>query len=685
MLLAIALVLFASSTRVTEYQATADTSRPNILLIMTDDQRADTIEFMPRTRARIFDEGVTFPNAFATTPLCCPSRASIFTGLYAGHHGVRTNTDQLNSPTFAEGLHAAGYYTGLVGIKYLNSWSARSPGPEFDYWAVGQYTDPITGQSALNVNGEDVVEDGYLTYVYRDYALQFLDRAHDTSDPFMLVMATKAPHIPATPAPGDETLYTDLPLHRPPSFNEADVTDKPQWLRAQPLLTDKRIASIDHTRLTQIQSLNGVDIAVDDMLNRLDAQGKLDNTVVVFMSDNGYLWGEHRLDSKNKPYDEAMRIPMAIRYPPLTASRGDVQRIVANIDIAPTFYDLAGLPMPSPMDGRSLVPLLQGTTQWRTDLLLEGWEFPFNAVQTGRYIYIENPDNIDELYDLKLDPYQLTNQIKNPTYDATRTDLIGQLDRLKPASERHAKLYDDDDSIEFRYGRWQGVWDDRASSEGYRASGEVGQQISYRTAVTTEIGLLTYRGPDAGIASITIDGVRQSPVDLYAPTSEYGHTVWYRSLTNQAHTIVLAPTGQKHPSSFSTRIRFDAFVIAGETIEESAPSLIYTGWSTSTNVNAYQGTYRKSSRPNTSISFNFIGTRFTWLTTRGPKYGIAQVYIDGVLYDTVDLYFTRNQWRYGHSVSGLQARGHVVKITVTGTRNPASRANTIVFAGISRP
>ncbi|MGH7771670.1 MAG: sulfatase family protein, partial [Candidatus Binatia bacterium] len=377
--------------------------RPNFLIIVTDDQRYDTLgSFMPRTQARIFNEGVQFTKGYVTTPLCCPSRASILTGMYAHRSGVRVNSDSLQKTTFADRLHKAGYFTGLVG-KYLNSWDG-SPRPEFDFWAAfagggSRYFNP-----RLNVNGSWSERQGYMTYLLRDYALRFLNDAARKNQPFALIFAPNAPHagfdpaagvsppgVAPDPAPGDENLYKDLPPHRPPNYNEKDLSDKPKWLQSLPPLTPAQQKLLDTVRLSQLQALQSLDQAIGSIVSLLERLGKLDNTVIFYISDNGFFWGEHRLREKERPYEPSIRVPFALRYPKLVPKGRVEGRLVANIDIAPTIYHLAGLPIPVDVDGNSLMALLEQRGAWRDELLIEAWpgKVPYEAVHTGRYIYIE--------------------------------------------------------------------------------------------------------------------------------------------------------------------------------------------------------------------------------------------------------------------------------------------------------
>ena len=427
-------------------------SRPNILIILSDDQRYDTMDYMPRTMARIFKEGVAFPNAYVTTSLCCPSRSSILTGMYAHNHGVRLNTIPLEKETFVERLRKAGYYTGQVG-KYLNSWDG-SARPEFDFWVASPGGVARYFNQRLNVQGTWSVQPGYLTHVLRDYALDFLRRAVRQENPFVLLFSPNVPHYetggsndplqPPLPAPGDEELYQHLTLHRPPSWNTTDSPDKPRWYQSLRPLSPDVIARIDTFRQKQVQSLNGLDQAIESLLDELARQGKLDNTLVIYLSDNGHFWGEHRIPfGKNAVYEESSRVPFAVRYPTLIAKPRVEPRLVANIDIAPTIYELVGISIPPDVDGRSLVPLLGGTNppaSWREELLLEGWpppalakqgRGPHAAIHTGRYVYVETEGDRSELYDLTSDPHQLQNHVDNPAYARVISDLKPRLQRLR--------------------------------------------------------------------------------------------------------------------------------------------------------------------------------------------------------------------------------------------------------------
>ena len=416
--------LLTSCTGAGEYPFGIGDDRPNFIVILTDDQRYDTMEYMPKTQELIFDQGVTFSQGYVSSPLCGPSRANILTGMHTHNHGVLDNNGELEIGTFVEDLQANGYFTGLVG-KYINKWKG-DPRPEYDYWAsIFRDASPFYNPD-ININGEWHWQmDGYITDIFRDLVIDFVDQAAKKLRPFFLFFAPNAPHDPATPAIEDEGLYPDLPLHRPPSYNEEDFSDKPASITHKKRLTDESKERIDKFRRDQILTLVSLDRAIEAIINKLDEEGELDNTVIIYLSDNGKHWGEHRLDSKGSQYQESIRTPFALRYPPLVPEPYVDERLVGAVDITPTLYDLAKLPIPGNMDGESLVPMLAGKTWTRDKIYIEcypsrgHWEL----IHTGRYKYIETEGHISEFYDLAEDPYELENQINNPAYE----ELIAEL------------------------------------------------------------------------------------------------------------------------------------------------------------------------------------------------------------------------------------------------------------------
>jgi N-acetylglucosamine-6-sulfatase len=426
--------------------------RPNIVLIVTDDQRWDTIRSMPSVERLLGSGGITFTNAFVTTSLCCPSRASILTGQYSRHTGVYGGTDPKHGDarafrdgsTLATWLHDAGYETALVG-KYLNGYSFLPRGyipPGWDDWiAVNQRKEFLYYEYTLNQNGH-LVRFGerprdYSTTVLTKRALAFLRSAAETHSPFFLYFAPIAPHLPALPAPADTSYKAPL-FSPPPSFNEPRLSDKP-WAAEFPRMSTHQRQDVHYYRRRQLASLLAVDRSVAEIVATLSATQRLSDTVIVFTSDNGFLWGEHRLVGKIWPYEESIRVPLVVWAPWIqTQARAD-PHLVLNIDLAPTLAQLAGAQPTLPEDGRSLVPLLLDRgPPWRTSFIVEylgpfepGLPHPFEAIRTSRYLYVEyRARPWRELYDLRADPFELRNRAGIGSYSSVQADLILQLHRL---------------------------------------------------------------------------------------------------------------------------------------------------------------------------------------------------------------------------------------------------------------
>ena len=396
---------------------------------------------MPFVQRELVAKGVTFANAFVTNPQCCPSRVSILTGRYAHSTGVWSNVPPNGGfpafhddrSTIATWLHAAGYRTALVG-KYLNDYEAAAHRgyvpPGWDRWVAiaeenGHYYD-----YDLTVNGTLVhrghAPGDYSTDVLTREAVDFIKTARR---PFFLYFAPAAPHDPYIPAPPDTTACPDLAPYRPSSFGEDDVSDKPGFIRKLPW-SETEVEMADQTRLGQCRTLLDVDRSVERIVSALRATGALSSTLIVFTSDNGLLWGEHRLSYKSVPYEESIRVPMVMRYDPMTNSPRVEQRFVLNVDLAPTFAALAGLPH-RPLGGRSLVPLLRGeTVPWRVSFPLEhahgNERIPipdYCGVRTPRWMYAEYGTGAEELYDLTSDPWELENLASRPSLTTVRERL----------------------------------------------------------------------------------------------------------------------------------------------------------------------------------------------------------------------------------------------------------------------
>jgi arylsulfatase A-like enzyme len=419
--------------------AAQDRRQPSIVLILTDDQRADTMFAMPITRRLLGGHGITYRNAFVVNSICCPSRASILTGQYSHTTGVWSNRPRYggfaafsDKETIATRLQESGYTTGHVG-KYLNGYYGTYVPPGWDRWYAFSgkgpyrqrelYYDFFTNEDGrLDTVGHDF--DDYSTDVLAERAIEFI---HDTRGPLFLQFAPTAPHIPATPAEEDESKFQDLPPWRPPGYNEPDVSDKPKWVRDLRKLGPNVIPTI---RRRQLQSLQPVDRAVEGIVEALRETGRLDNTLIVFTSDNGYAWGEHRWKNKQTPYEHDIRVPMIVRYDRLIEEARTDDHFVLNVDLAPTFAALAGVPLPR-ADGRSLIPLFgKPFLQWRTDFLIEHREDEgelrvpsYCGIRNTRFTYVRYFTLEEELYDLVRDPYQLNNVVRDRRYSEALAEL----------------------------------------------------------------------------------------------------------------------------------------------------------------------------------------------------------------------------------------------------------------------
>ncbi len=431
--------------------------RPNIVLILTDDQSPDSLPHdpavMPEFQSMIQDPAdhwVTFPNTFLNTPLCCPSRASILTGRYSHHTGVRTNFDGQRldeSSNIATWLHGAGYHTGLVG-KYVNGYpygTGRYVPAGWDTWlakkqgrqetAYYRYTSIDQGFPVYHGDGPA----NYSTTVLQSATDSFIASA-PADRPFFLEVSTSAPHRPFTPAPQDVGAYGSMPVRAPPSMGERDVSDKPAWVRAMLPFGPGSRAAVNAMRRGSFESLIAVDRMVASVIAALRDRGALDNTVVVFMTDNGFSFGEHRWVGKTCEYDECIRTPFVVRYPGATPHVD--RHLVSNVDLAPTFAELAGVRPQTPVDGLSLVPLLRGdpSVPRRAGVLSEyvgddkvptWWE-----VRTADFAYVELATGERELYDLTgvvgpADPYEVDNRAGDPAYAQAEAALAAQLAQLR--------------------------------------------------------------------------------------------------------------------------------------------------------------------------------------------------------------------------------------------------------------
>ncbi|MBN1345228.1 MAG: sulfatase [Phycisphaerae bacterium] len=463
----IAAVLIALSLAHPEHARAEQTpprnDRPNILFILTDDQRWDAMSCMghPFLKTpqmdRLATEGARLANAFVTTSLCSPSRACFLTGMHAHRHGVRTNESidiRPDTPTFPQLLRQAGYETAFVGKWHMAR--KATPRPGFDYWlsflGQGKYEDP-----PLNENGRDFKAKGYITDLLTDYAVKWLDKPR--AKPFCLILSHKAVHGPFTPAQRHKGMYADVDIPKPASFDDT-YKAKPEWYRraliygarrnewrgAQGKPVPPELKPIawnprQKNMLDYDRALLAVDESVGKVLDALQTKGQLDNTVIVFAGDNGYFHGEHRRGDKRLIYEESMRIPFLIRYPKLIKPGTVIDQMTLNIDLAPTLLDLAGVPAPKTMQGRSMKPLLAGrkVDDWRKSFFYtyfqEAWVpgLPtMLAVRTADWKYARYPDleDLDELYDLSRDRIEMHNLVADPAAKPKLEEMRAELDRL---------------------------------------------------------------------------------------------------------------------------------------------------------------------------------------------------------------------------------------------------------------
>jgi len=422
----------------------AATKRPNVVFVLTDDLSWNLVRYMPNVE-RMRRRGLTFTRYFVTDSLCCPSRASIFSGRYPHDTGVFTNGGsdggfQLfyargeERSTFGTSLQGRGYDTGMMG-KYLNGYLPRTlyVPPGWGEWdgagnAYAEFNYNLNEDGRLVHYGQQPAD--YLTDVLANKGTAFINSAAAAHRPFALELATFAPHAPYTPAPRDAGDFPGLRAPRGPSFNRANL-NAPSWLRAKRPLTPIQIARIDTTFRLRAQAVQAVDHLIARIEATLRARGLSRSTYLVFSSDNGYHMGEHRLmPGKQTAFDSDIRVPLIVVGPGAPRGRTD-GRLVENIDLRPTFSRLGGGHVPRSVDGHSLVSLLQGrrVRSWRSGVLIEhhgpdldvtdpdrpgrgsGNPTSYEALRIKGGLYVEYRDGEREYYDLRRDPYERVNAI----------------------------------------------------------------------------------------------------------------------------------------------------------------------------------------------------------------------------------------------------------------------------------
>jgi N-acetylglucosamine-6-sulfatase len=438
--------------------------QPNIVLITTDDQNVNEMRWMPQTRALLGGPGATFSDSVSPHPLCCPARAMTLTGQYAQNNGVRSNFWPSggyykldNTNTLPVWLQDAGYETAFMG-KYLNEYGLLDPQdvpPGWDHWRSA-VDNGVYDYYAYAMNEDGRVHqytDTYQTEYYADETEDLVEQMSRDDQPFFLWQSHLAPHSACpsdysdqecwdspTPNMSYDNLFDDVPLpqRRVPSFNEADVSDKPKWISRPPLdKTEQRHLTELFQR--RIESLQSVDDAVARTLSALDEAGELDDTLVIFSSDNGYLLGEHRFSGKIVGYEPSLQVPLLMRGPGVPAGARSAET-VGTLDLAPTIADAAGAPPGLDVDGRSLLPIAAGEAKGWDTLLIQGGPrllrsgdaWIYRGVRTDRYTYMEYKRTGErELYDRRLDPYQLRNVAGEPRYAAAQAELRRRLRALE--------------------------------------------------------------------------------------------------------------------------------------------------------------------------------------------------------------------------------------------------------------
>jgi arylsulfatase A-like enzyme len=434
----------ASASAATSRPRPAADDRLNIVLILTDDQRLDDLAVMPNVDRLLGAQGVTFANTFTSTPLCCPSRATLLTGQTSEHTGVLDNEPPNggvqafdDDSTLATWLQDAGYRTSMVG-KYLNDYERlkrpfvppgwndwhgflpRTPRAFYDY-------DLYSNGHVVGYGGEP---DDYLTDVLASRAQEFVA---SSDRPFFLLFAPYAPHSPAVPGPGDEDRFQDEPPYRPLSYNMPATPGTPAG--RLPPMSPELVRLADEHRPLARASLLSVDRAVARIVEEVERLGELDNTVFIFTSDNGLLLGEHRIVGKIWPYEASIHVPLLIRVP-WRSERFVDDRLVSNLDLAPTVADLAGITPGLRTDGRSLVPLLrEQQTAWRNAVFMEFRGDtpnplvppPYDAIRTERYKFVRYNDGSRELFDLMVDPDELADLSRVPAAETIERTLEERL------------------------------------------------------------------------------------------------------------------------------------------------------------------------------------------------------------------------------------------------------------------
>jgi arylsulfatase A-like enzyme len=428
----------------------------NVIFIFSDDHRYDYMGFHERAPDfletpnldRMREEGAHIANAFVGTSLCSPSRASILTGQHAHRHGVVDNQRRVPDTThfFAETLQQNGYQTAFFGKWHMGRASAE-PRRGFDQWAAfrgqGDYFDPT-----LNINGNEQQFEGYNASIVTDQALQWL-KGRDSEEPFFMYLSHKNVHSPFRPHPKDEGRYGDAEMPRPQSMKNIrqNYRMKPDWVEEQRYgwhgvehMYHQGMASFDRRLRNYAESLYSLDREIGRVVDYLEESGKADDTLVIYMGDNGFMWGEHGLIDKRQMYAPSVRVPMLAWAPGFVDEGRTIDQMVQNIDVAPTFLDVADAEPVNKIDGRSFLPLLQEQpVDWRDSIIYEYyWEYNFPHTPTmfgirtdeWKYVFYYGLWDLNELYNVQRDPEEMDNMIRaRPALaDSLRNELFDRLE-----------------------------------------------------------------------------------------------------------------------------------------------------------------------------------------------------------------------------------------------------------------
>ena len=501
-------VLDSRRTTVDLAPVTGQRDRPNVLVMMMDDMRDDDLQFMPHVQRLIADQGVRFTNMFSPQPLCCPARASFFTGLLSHNHEVWSHKEPFgfrvfdDRETLPRWLHESGGYDTIFMGKYLNGYgrmrrldgssSLRYVPPGWTDWRgsvdhVHEEPDARELQggtykyfdTTLSNNGRLEPHQGrYQTQVYSDITQDVIRREAAGPRPFFMQTAFAAPHGGQPKEKDDPRPFTRSDGYRQtwqnparpsyvkgrfdhritrlaPWIGREEVASKPDFIRSEPPLAPDEVDAIIENYRQRVESLSVVDDEVANIMETLERTGELDNTYVLFTSDNGYFLGEHRRrQGKILPYESSLRVPLVMRGPGIPAGEERTDPFLM-VDFAPTILDAAGVRPRTSLDGTSMLDVARdGDRGWRRPILTETGPFQLSeevvttedlldrpegpsplrfsqGVRTGRYLYVEHASRDKELYDMRRDPRQLDNLVDLPRYRALRRTLAAELDRLR--------------------------------------------------------------------------------------------------------------------------------------------------------------------------------------------------------------------------------------------------------------